>query len=243
MKYDKQSLNDPRYRIVQDIFPSKMPGYVYLMVLSDSSTVLLSQYLHSFSAFLYDKSIINRRTNFMPIHTLVTDFMPPVTNNDPKFSVGDWVVIEGPNLYKGSLGLVVPFDSRLPHPHRSKSITVLTIPRIPKSVDEEKAVVNANFVPPSQPFLFTDAHRIAKLYELDEDPVWTWGEAGSPEWGRTITSQCPDGISCPMDHLKEFFFRGHIFQCGLVLLPLMESILQPSPSSFDTTWTSIFIRC
>ncbi|KAF5386510.1 hypothetical protein D9757_005854 [Collybiopsis confluens] len=239
VEYDQRHTNEQLGRVIQDVLPSMAPGHLYLITRNDVNTIPLCQYLHSFSGFIYGKSIINRKSDFMPIHHVVTDFSPTSPNIDPNFSVGDWVTIRGAGLYTACLGLIVPRDSRLSHSRRS-SYTVLTIPRIPKSIEEEKAAFTSDFKPPPSPFFYADALRISELYRLEKNDFW--GDAGIPEWGEEIQSQCPPNISCTKDHSTEFFFRGQIFQCGLTLLSFRANQLQAAPTSFDPSIENDFIN-
>ncbi|KAJ3721340.1 hypothetical protein DFJ43DRAFT_1158685 [Lentinula guzmanii] len=232
IKYDQKKGDSARH--IQDVFPSKFPGYIYLMTLNAYDQSPLCEYLHSFSSFLYDRSTINRKHNFMPIHHLVTNFSPPfVRQDEPKFSEGDWVVITAQSdIYTGDLGLIIPDDERLPNlPNRS--YTVVTVPRTPRSLQEEKSLVEDGTRPAPCILSFADAHRVADLYKLEQ--LEHWGEDAHPDWGQPIQNNCPAGSSCPKDHSFEFGFRGQIFQCGLVLLTYRESGLSPAPPSIDSS--------
>ncbi|KAJ3735323.1 hypothetical protein DFJ43DRAFT_1037205 [Lentinula guzmanii] len=232
IKYDQKKSDSARH--IQDVFPSKFPGYIYLMTLNAHDQSPLCEYLHSFSSFLYDRSTTNRKHNFMPIHHLVTNFSPPfVVQDEPKFSEGDWVVITAqPDIYTGDLGLIIPDDERLPNlPNRS--YTVVTVPRTPRSLQEEKSFTEDGTRPAPCILSFADAHRVADLYKLEQ--LEHWGEDAHPEWGQPIQNNCPAGSSCPKDHSFEFGFRGQIFQCGLVLLTYRESGLSPAPPSIDAS--------
>ncbi|KAF5389068.1 hypothetical protein D9757_004995 [Collybiopsis confluens] len=234
--FDSRPKQETENRIIEDVHPSKMPGYVYLVIMNTSDITPLCDYLHSFSSFVYNRPTINRQDSFMPIHHVVTDFHPlaPVA---PGCSIGDWVEIKGGDAYAGSLGLVVPNDSRLEYPSEN-SVTVLTVPRIPRSPLEEESMIATLLGPAAAPLSFESALQISNLYASLN--VLHWGKSGTPLWGNSIKSRCHVGSMCPPDHSKELFFRGEIFQCGLIVLVFNHSNLKPAPTSWDSKIVEIF---
>ncbi|KAF5370253.1 hypothetical protein D9757_012020 [Collybiopsis confluens] len=234
--FDSRPKQETENRIIEDVHPSKMPGYVYLVIMNTSDLTPLCDYLHSFSSFVYNRPTINRQDSFMPIHHVVTDFHPlaPVA---PGCSIGDWVEIKGGDAYAGSLGLVVPNDSRLEYPSEN-SVTVLTVPRIPRSPLEEESMIATLLGPAAAPLSFESALQISNLYASLN--VLHWGKSGTPLWGNSIKSRCHVGSMCPPDHSKELFFRGEIFQCGLIVLVFNHSNLKPAPTSWDSKIVEIF---
>lgn len=239
VKYDNE--HESTGRIVREVFPSKIPGYFYLITLNLYDMNPLCEYLHSFSSLLYDKPIVNRQHNFMPIHHLVTDFssLQAGLPDEPQYSVGDWVTVKAPSdLYTGSLGLIVPDDERLDYPP-GRSYAIITVPRIPRSFREEKAFVDNDIKPPISILSFADATAVCNLYKLEQ--LEHWGKAADPQWGPRIQSRCPTASLCSEDHSHEFFFRGQIFQCGLVLMSYRESGLSPAPATMDPSLLQPFI--
>lgn len=222
-------------RIVEDVYPSRIRGYIYLVVLNVPDNSSLKAYLHSFADFVYSKSMLNRKEDIMPVHQVVHNTSPKA-HTAPKFSVGDWVQMTGQDLYGGCYGLIVAGDERLEHPPGIQWHTVLTIPRVPRSPDEEASVLDTQFKPLPLPLSWDDAQRISTLYELDEKDHW--GDAGTPEWGLNFETRC--GMSCPEDHRTEFFFHGEIFQCGLVLVAYNEKQLKPAPVVLDSKSLGVF---
>ncbi|KAF5355380.1 hypothetical protein D9757_014595 [Collybiopsis confluens] len=234
---DRTQPDQVQNRFIVDVHPSQMAGHVYLIVLNHPNMVPLWEYLHSFADFIYDHSIINRTSASMPIHKVVTDFLP-LSTDPSRISIGDWVEIKGGDVYAGSLGLVVHNDSRLEYSPQDR-LTVLTLPRIPRSPVEEESMFETGLGPPPAPLYFADAQQVSNLYtSLD---ILRWGEdSGRPIWADPLASGCIDHQSCPPDHSRDFFFHGHILQCGLVFLVYRMSDIKRAPTVWDPKIIEIF---